>query len=348
MLSPEAWHFEKLPSRSPDQGGQTSSGDGPASLAAALQKLPDFVDRVTIALPDTLHFPADIKDLMLSDTEFYAAEGLQQAILFSSEFVDTFLAEEELVLYTEPSDDPSKTDVMIDPEGNLSILFDSDLNHHLILPHMRLTRSKQNFRAVSRVNLRAASSKTLEALRSTFREHSVIQGRVLFSWRPSKSGICPSSLAKFFHDSGSKVSELCQEDSSRRITMGKYPLIDPDLDMERRDVFEAVENWLGASMLGIDPGVVFQDEEMESCKSTVIQEFSGTVHPSMLRELCAKLLDMAQSNDKPWIAVTLSFSGKTAVRGSSKMLPLVNEEIGYAILFGANYQYRIRCHSTKS
>ena len=95
MLCPEVLNFKTKSSNITTQSG--------TSLDKNCDKIFDknvIFDQLKLAVPGSLHPPDDLKEALLTDTEFYSADNFPLHVLLQTEFLETFILEGKVYLHT--------------------------------------------------------------------------------------------------------------------------------------------------------------------------------------------------------------------------------------------------------
>ena len=98
MLCPEVLNFETKGSKISTQSG--------TSIDRNIEKnfdKNDIFDELKFTIPGSLHPPDDLKQALLTDTEFYRADNFPLHVLLERDFVQTFIREtidDKLFLHT--------------------------------------------------------------------------------------------------------------------------------------------------------------------------------------------------------------------------------------------------------
>ena len=95
MLCPEVLNFKTKGSNITTQSG--------TSLDKNCDKIFDknvVFDQLKLAVPGSLHPPDDLKEALLTDTEFYSADNFPLHVLLQPEFLETFILGGKVYLHT--------------------------------------------------------------------------------------------------------------------------------------------------------------------------------------------------------------------------------------------------------
>lgn len=73
---------------------------------------------------------------------------------------------------------------------------------------------------------------------------------VIFSWYPHDKTICPSTLAKFIHENGGEIEEMEAQVTQKCFPSHFCPTLPYGMDLNDIE-FDALEDWIGASLLNL-------------------------------------------------------------------------------------------------
>ena len=244
-----------------------------------MDRIPPLVNHLSLVFKNTLHLPKEVEALLETDTEYYVVNALKADLLISPEFVQVFLSHGYLQLFTE-----NKLDVNLFIIGNTMTLTGPKERLEALGLEFKVHRGIKDSLARIDIDLieQCGERKGLERLRNSLKERLGPVGRASLFWTPTDPSVCPSSVAKFFHDHGSVVEEKPLE--SRNVRLNHLPAI-----YRQEDLWDA-EDWLGAGLLGDIEGVA----EVHEVENVLIKEYKGLVSRSLLNTLTT-LRDKSQN-----------------------------------------------------
>lgn len=117
------------------------------------------------------------------------------------------------------------------------------------------------FVSVVKIDLKTCKSGKL--YQRTKERLSIIKATLLIKWQPEDNKICPSSIAKYFYDSGFIVKECSNEFTSRI----EYSVKVPEIDFNDPSESEELVEWLGMLTLGCDLDSEKTDDFINSYQS---------------------------------------------------------------------------------
>ena len=231
-----------------------------------------FVRRVTLVLPGVLHPPASIKEAITGqDVDvFDAANDLKPELLATQLFVRAFVAAGEVTLYSgggtvnPGQDDGTDNQVFLSPAGILTVITsDGGQQRHALKDLSQADRERLHDH-LSRLDFPQP---------------------FYFSWTPHDPQVCPSSLAKFFHDQGSIVQERAATETLTRATFPQSACPWDAKEVDAESVME-LDDWLGAKLLGFD---LEELPENEDATKVLILEFTGLMSRKSLQRCCQSI-----------------------------------------------------------
>ena len=253
-----------------------------------------FVSSVQIALPiNKIHCPENIQSAFLEDSDYYSVKNYSLDLLLKDEFINTFLKCGRLTLIS--SDVISRHQFFISPDGILWLVTDSSISERLPISQSLISNGKSYFS----VNLLSSSFMERSKWMSMFQNQITI-GRLVFSWRPNDSNVCPSSLAKYFEDQGAQVEEHSLEKKLYRSFDVSMPKFKPtEFGMEE---IQMVCDYIGATMLELDQAKLNLGEDFDQAKCFTVVEFRGLLDPLILERVVQKL-QSSRLSDGQWICL---------------------------------------------
>ncbi|XP_045599498.2 ribonuclease P protein subunit p40 isoform X2 [Procambarus clarkii] len=251
MLNPEVVNFPAPESRvsySQHTWNDMSSDD---SWHQVIDDHP-FNTKVSLLLPDTPTLPQIIHDAVADDGEFYLVRNLPLLELCSPTFLQAFVKTGCL--------NAVSCDTRLDVDNTAALTSDGLL--HLILnkftyQELRLNGSLSSHilrkpleKYVVEVNMQKQCFKPgkayYERVITAFTE---VQLRFNFwlTWIPDNAEICPSSVAKYFHDLGYSIEEQHPCLNWNIVREAAMPLLCTASEEDPQDVLE----WIGCQTLGV-------------------------------------------------------------------------------------------------
>ncbi|KAG0712616.1 Ribonuclease P protein subunit p40 [Chionoecetes opilio] len=284
-----------------------------------------FNTKVSLLMPDSPTIPRPLRELLTEDTEFYRVDKLPLHELCAPAFLQAFLNTGQLFALSCDTRLDLDNSCALTPDGLLRLLLDKltyqelalsgDLSAHILrtpperfvvevdLKNTNFHPGKPHYRRVTSALTRLPLAFSLWLL-----------------WLPQDPGICPSSIAKYFHDLGYDIKECGATVGQGVVGEALMPHPGPplpeeeageDLVAEPEDLLE----WVGCQMLGIKlsreesvlSGVVEPRQGMRVANLCCAQ-CSGFFPPSHILLLIDHLrLWLAQRDVTavPWVGVTV-------------------------------------------
>ena len=256
----------------------------------------DLATAVKIVLPNESSVNR-LKSLK-EDAEFYSVKGRNVAEFFRQDFLRHFV---------------------VDPKGKLTLMaanllvrddrilmtVEKSLLDRLGLGEFRVCGRNHDDLALLEVKGQTllADGRRRRVWMNAAQEIFEDDEEIRFIWRPKNHQICPSSVAKFLHDSNIQVEEISVQEVDLRRFRG--PFARPNLDSDR---LEDVENWVGSLLLDVDPQSVGIDlEEDENEGHLGIYEFRGLFDVEKLIEIRN---EMSQKLEFGWAIIIASLDLK--------------------------------------
>ena len=188
-----------------------------------------------------------MRDILTQDTEFYEMNNLSLESLVGEAFIKAFIEQGSLTLFSHNEPARMSQNLRISPDGILRLILPSQSLPYLGLAQTCIT-DKVTDLCIAELNLKSLikNPKRHSEISQIFRQKLVVPGPFLLSWKPESDSVCPSSVAKYFHDLGAKVVEKSPEIKLIR-TETCLDKIDDDFCPD------LLETWVGAKLLKIDP-----------------------------------------------------------------------------------------------
>lgn len=224
---------------------------------------PAVIRNLKIVLPSMLHPPSELKAALTSDTQFYRATNISIAsVIFSKDFAKTFVAQGSVFLQSYIEDISRDDGIIILPSGKLILLLDRPTSQTLALEGFHvLTIGKD--RILASVDLtktlepsKGISTKVVHRWRKSLSNIGhLLTEPITFTWQPHDDCICPSTIARYFHDSGAIVEEVGATIilKRRELSPQQIPRLcnfsESTFVFDENDVdFEGLEGWIGGML----------------------------------------------------------------------------------------------------
>lgn len=277
-------------------------------------------------MPDSPSIPRPLQELLTEDTQFYRVDSLPLHELCAPAFQQAFLNKGQMFALSCDTRLDLDNTAALTPDGLLRLLLDKLTYQELSLSGVlskHILRTPQE-RFVVEVDLkntnfhpgkphyqRVTSAFTLLPLAFSF----------WLMWLPQDSDVCPSSIAKYFHDLGYSVEECGASLNQELVAEALMPIPGPlfeedkvgeeDCASEPEDLLE----WIGCQTLGI------KLSREESVVSGVVEpkhgthvlnlccgQCSGFFPPSHIQLIIEHLRSWLTQRDKmavPWVSLTV-------------------------------------------
>nr|XP_045599497.1 ribonuclease P protein subunit p40-like isoform X1 [Procambarus clarkii] len=315
MLNPEVVNFPAPESRvsySQHTWNDMSSDD---SWHQVIDDHP-FNTKVSLLLPDTPTLPQIIHDAVADDGEFYLVRNLPLLELCSPTFLQAFVKTGCL--------NAVSCDTRLDVDNTAALTSDGLL--HLILnkftyQELRLNGSLSSHilrkpleKYVVEVNMQKQCFKPgkayYERVITAFTE---VQLRFNFwlTWIPDNAEICPSSVAKYFHDLGYSIEEQHPCLNWNIVREAAMPLLCTASEEDPQDVLE----WIGCQTLGVKMEVegttvceVVTPEPNVRVNNLYVLQCIGFFSPAHLQILLQQIrlwLNQRKESAVPWVSMTV-------------------------------------------
>ncbi|XP_055909729.1 ribonuclease P protein subunit p40-like isoform X2 [Eupeodes corollae] len=226
MLCPEVWKFS---THKKDASFQIGNYDAKAkkSIDRTIQNN-SFNQMVSIILPRCETLPEPVEEL-IKTADFYLIKDLRLSELVRKDFIEAFIKRGRLTgvsLDTGISND-FENKFYITPDGKLRILICKDLYQILGLEGRAVGQTKDRFEITIDLknNNFPEQPKLYNRIKNALSNPEIEQFDFQLTWESSKidSNICPSSIAKFFKDSGYKVEQHSIQTQLSRIDNLRIP-----------------------------------------------------------------------------------------------------------------------------
>ncbi|XP_042206592.1 ribonuclease P protein subunit p40-like [Homarus americanus] len=276
-----------------------------------------FNTKVSLLLPDTPSLPEFLHDSLTTNTEFYLIKNLPVLEFCSPVFLQAFLKTGQLYAVSCKSLLDVDNTAALTPDGQLHLILNKFTYQELSLSGTLSAHilRKPLERFVVKVNMKEPSFKPGRPHYTTVTS-AFTQVHLTFTfwltWIPDDTGVCPSSIAKYFHDLGYSVEERKSSLSQSIVTEVDMPVLGKDgEDTDPEDVFE----WIGCQTLGVH----LKTEGTTVCEvvtpkpSTLVNnvcslQCTGFFTPRQLSSLLSQLrlwLKQRSESAVPWLSMTV-------------------------------------------
>lgn len=158
-----------------------------------------FYKSVIITCPDELHTPTSIEEIITEDNEYYKIYDCSLIELIHPSFIQNFVRNGKLYCLSAERNCVTQNCVAVTPDGMLTL--------HLveyIFQTTGLEGTKRPF-GFYEVNIDLKTLRRYDKLKQCLQKLEKFDFYV--SWEPSEEDICPSSIAKYFHDRDIAVTQ---------------------------------------------------------------------------------------------------------------------------------------------
>lgn len=260
-----------------------------------------FYKSLIITCPDEIQAPASVQEIITEDSDYYMLSDCSLTEFIEPTFIANFVIKGNLYCLSANRNCIIENCAAITPDGVLIIHVLEFIFQTL---GMEGTKRPHDYYEV-KIDL-----KTLKQYNKV--KQSLLKLELLdfyLIWEPHEENICPSSIAKYFHDRNIKVS-------SQSLTLNNItPTITEVPSIKDVDIDEMVE-WLGMLAHNAD---LYQEETYISTycqpdsdyalKTTRISVLivKGFLTPNLIIKVCKSLSDftMARSLENYWTAVSV-------------------------------------------
>ncbi|XP_047491400.1 ribonuclease P protein subunit p40-like [Penaeus chinensis] len=280
-----------------------------------------FNTKVVMLLPDTPIVPNSLSDSFTVDAQHYLVKNLPLAEFCTPVFLQAFRQKGHFhALCCDTRIDVDNTAAMT-PDGYLHILVDKftyqELQLHGTLSSHILRKPQDRY--VIKIN---TNEKTFRPGKSYYERvtsalgHPRLKFNFWITWKPKNGDICPSSVAKYFHDLGFAVEEQFPDvykSIASEVAM-------PRLDKSQEDEVEELEpedllEWIGCQSLGIRLGTdpssmceLVRPKAYDMVSNVNAVHCTGFFTPeyivSLVSTLRSWLLERSPTS-VPWLSVTV-------------------------------------------
>lgn len=192
MLCPEVVNF-------PPPKVMSSCTQGDLDSVIEIIKRNYFYKSVIITCPDELHPPASIEEIITDDSEFYKIYDCSLTEFIDPSFIQNFVKNGKLYCLSADRNCVTQNCVAVTPDGVLTL--------HLleyIFQTTGLEGTKRPF-GFYEVNIDLKTFRRYGKLQQCLQNLENFDFYV--SWEPYPDDVCPSSIAKYFHDKDIAVTQ---------------------------------------------------------------------------------------------------------------------------------------------
>ncbi|XP_045118627.1 ribonuclease P protein subunit p40-like isoform X1 [Portunus trituberculatus] len=294
---------------------------------AAWRKLVDqhpFNAKISLLMPDLPSVPADLRELLTQDTQFYRIDKLPLHQLCAPAFLQAFLNKGQVFGLSCDTLLDTDNSAVIAPDGLLRLLLNKFTYQELALSGSLsadiLRTPMEKF--VVEVDLKNPNfypgKPRYQQVKNAFTQLPLAFSFWIL-WVPNDPDVCPSSIAKYFHDLGYSVSE-CAATLSQNVLEKAFmpfpgpPVEEAGLDEQIAEPEDLLE-WIGCQTLGI------RLSQKESVLSGVVEprhgtpvnnlccaQSSGFFSPSLIHlviQYTRSWLAQREATAVPWVSLTV-------------------------------------------
>lgn len=251
----------------------------------------NFYKSVIITCPDELHTPNSIEEIITEDNEYYKMYNCPITEFIVPNFIQNFVKNGKLHCLSAERNCVTQNCVAITPDGVLTLhLFE------YVFQTIGLEGTKQplGFYEV-KIDLKILSQ--YEKIKKCLQK--IENFDFYISWEPNTEGICPSSIAKYFHD---RDIAVVQETVDIKKIMPSITEVPSLKDVELDEMTE----WIG--MLAHEGDLLQKENYISSygqpdsdfpLKTTRISLLvaKGFITPAVISNLCKQMAEYVSSRD---------------------------------------------------
>lgn len=285
MLSPEVSNFP------PPKVMTTYKQNQTLDNVLDIVNMNNFYRSAVIICPDELQTPSAIEELVVEDTEYYKIRNCSLSEFIESPFIDNFVKKGSLHCLSVDRNCIIDNCIAITPDGILTI--------HVI-DYIFQTLGFEGVKRLHNyyeVKIDLTNLKQADKIRQSLNKLELFD--CLIIWEPFDESICPSSIAKYFHNRHYKTSVHCMQ--LKRIS----PSVDYIPSVKDVDIDEMVE-WIG--MLAVEGELAQketyictynQPDSENSIQSNRISVFiaKGLFTPSLINKIFRKLAEYVTTRE---------------------------------------------------
>lgn len=252
-------------------------------------KLNHFYNSIIITCPDETHIPSAIDEIISEDSDYYKLNGCPLSELVDSVFIKSFVKNGALYCYTADNNCIVDNCAAITPDGILTL-------HILEFIYQTLgiegSKRPNNYYEVM-IDLKHL--KNVNKLKHILGKLGKFDFYLI--WEPSSKTICPSSIAKYFHEKHIIVT----------VCTLKTKIVVPEIteipSIEGAEIDEIVE-WVGMVSYGANlaPEESYVStyslpesaEPLQSSRLSILI-VKGFLTPTLIMQICDKLCEHVSS-----------------------------------------------------
>lgn len=263
-------------------------------------KMNHFYKSVVITCPDEVQTPPLIQEQLLEDSDYYKITKVSLTEFLEPTFVEGFVKKGELRCLSADRNCIIQNCAAVTPDGVLIIHV---LEYVFQTLGLEGTKRPHNFYEVT-INLK--SLKHVNKIKWSLSKLELFDFYI--SWEPNQEDICPSSIAKYFHDRNINVTLCSLEITKVNPSITEVPCLDVEIE-------EMVE-WVGMLAHDVDMSptdtyisTYSQPESDNALKSNRISLLivKGVLTPNVLSDVCKSLSEYTSSRelDNYWTSISI-------------------------------------------
>ncbi|KAL1491122.1 hypothetical protein ABEB36_011765 [Hypothenemus hampei] len=238
MQNPEVWSFHEPP--------PTFKTEKFLDTQPTIRHVEQFHFNhlVSVVIPDCLKTPEQLQNVLSIDCEYYKVDQLKFCEIASVEFIENFIRKGKLSLLSINTRIDCDNCYAITPHGKLILSLTKDTYQALGLEGKVSHFTHRNRdRFIINVDLKDGKFSKQKLQKALKRLPEVA---VIVSWEPPDNTICPSSIAKYFHQLDYEV-RVCEPSFRSHVVYSvKTPILETEPDLE------AFTEWMGMACLDGD------------------------------------------------------------------------------------------------
>ncbi|CAB3246678.1 unnamed protein product [Arctia plantaginis] len=295
MLCPEVWNFP------PPKVIQSKKDNQNLESVKNTLNLNWFYKSVIVTCPDEIHTPSFIKEIVTENSDYYKLSSFSLTEFVEPAFIESFVKAGKLFCLSASRNCIIQNCAAVTPDGVLIL--------H-VLEHVYQTlgfEGKKRPFGYYEVKIDLKSIKRLEKVKIGLSKLELFD--IYLIWEPQNEKPCSSSVVKYFHERGIKISvnSLDVKNISPKIT--EAPSV-KDLDPQE------ITEWIGmlAHQTDLSPTEGYissysQPESENSLKTTRISLYivKGFIPMSLVTKISEKLnaYVMSRETDHYWSAISV-------------------------------------------
>lgn len=361
MLCPEVWDFPYTKNNISFQTGILDTKNE-KNLKKLIHKHP-FNEIISIILPNEKSVPSQIADVIrLSD--YYIIKEFQLQDLIRKDFIEAFVKRGTFTSLSYGKSIDVDDVFAVTPDGLLILSICKDLYQSLGLQgraHSNSIKTKEKY--VIQINLKnpdlSPTTKYYERIKHCLSHEllsSVNNGASitmqLFWTPPENSEICPSSIAKYFHNLGRTVELKQPQLNIHHETSLRFPKLlqnnNEQFKINDIELFHDFVEYLGMALLSCDtnPDKYISSFEIISESCEINEESAKIIHSKgfqtvdLIWQLIQVIRDILKTSNKIWIALCINGNRVTPVNFFNVDHNFsTNGDNDYIIVFYPNNKY---------